>query len=304
MFSQIERRYAFENDFNIVIPEVGNYLSTTELFNASAIASARWAKLKFNIFTLHNRWNYPQVIKLLGSQTRTFTIIRDPVNVFESMYSYVHLEKGGTSGYGYDIHMFVRELEKNKKNVLLNKRKFENRFGRNQISWDLGISPDIFDDPRLMGEKIQELEQQFDLVLITERLEESLILLRYLLCWPINNIRHLHLNKRKEERKSNLSEHERKVLKEWLRADYQIYDYFYQRFQQKIDEFNLINGIFYGETYSSGSVINVVEKEVVVLQEANDQLIKRCVNKTVGNDRLFGKFKETSDDIMGYVINR
>ena len=45
-----------------------------------------------------------------------------------------------------------------------------------------------------------------------------------------------------------------------------------------------------------------MEREVQLLRDANERLRQRCVLDHVGNERLSGKFKETNDDIMGYVV--
>ena len=58
------------------------------------------------------------------------------------------------------------------------------RFGRNQIAFDWGVSPQLFDkDPEIILKRIEQLDDQFELVLIAERMEESLVLLADRLCW-------------------------------------------------------------------------------------------------------------------------
>jgi hypothetical protein len=58
--------------------------------------------------------------------------------------------------------------------------------GRNQQLWDLGIkdTKDIITVQRM----VQQIDKDFDLVMITERFEESLILLSRSLCWPLANL--------------------------------------------------------------------------------------------------------------------
>ena len=58
----------------------------------------------------------------------------------------------------------------------------------NQMALNLGLSSDSFDDEEAVDKLIESIEKDFDLVMITERMDESLILLRHLLCWPMENI--------------------------------------------------------------------------------------------------------------------
>jgi hypothetical protein len=42
----------------------------------------------FNLFVFHSIWNYKEVRKVMSKSAFTVTILRDPVNTFESGYSY------------------------------------------------------------------------------------------------------------------------------------------------------------------------------------------------------------------------
>ena len=190
------------------MPFRGNYLSTDRLFDREIVTSTPWGKLDFNVFTLHNRWNYQEVIKLMGNETKLFSVVRDPVDLFESLYGYMKMNQT----YGTSIKDFVKLISNETADEIVNQlntnetaeeianRRRSHRFGRNQIAWDWGIQPQLFDHDLFIQKKIQSFDQQFELVLVAERLEESLILLRHLLCWPTEHITHLVLNKRKRKK--------------------------------------------------------------------------------------------------------
>ena len=42
----------------------------------------------FDLFVFHSLWNYKEVRKVMSKSAVTITILRDPVNTFESGYSY------------------------------------------------------------------------------------------------------------------------------------------------------------------------------------------------------------------------
>ena len=225
----------------------------------------------------------------------TFGIVRDPVDVFLSMF---HYRNEFRQFYGAkDIHEFVRMVQHNPRDSKLNKR-WVNYIGRNQMSWDMGLSPDIFDDEFAIQQEIERLDREFDLVLIAERLDESLILLKDLLNWPLTNVAYLSLNRRKPENIVTISQQEREVLSSWLVADYMIYRHFVRRFEEKVAEANNKSS-FWSNIYG----VPYMKSEVEKLKDANAKLYNLCVVKEVGNEELRGKFKETSDNIVGYVIN-
>lgn len=289
-------RYAANEDLNVAIPAKGNYLSSATLFNKSVFLDTPWNSLQFQVFTLHNRWNYDDLIALMGYSTKIFTIVRDPVDLFESMYSYAHL--GGSYG-NLSLKDFIRAISTNQTFLKTTaKNRKAGRFGRNQISWDLGIEPSRYDDKQFIAERIKEFDAQFQLVMVAERFEESLILLRHLLCWPIEHVTHLVLNQRKKEKTVELTWSERLILKDWLQADYQIYDYYVKVFDEKVNQFNRMH-----ERNDGCSFTPAMQEEVAWLKEADANLKSRCVIDQVGNEKLRGKYQETSNDIMGYVIN-
>lgn len=51
-------------------------------------------------------------------------------------------------------------------------------YGRNQMLADFGIRWGDFDNPEVVHKKINEIDLTFDLLLVSERMEESLILLK------------------------------------------------------------------------------------------------------------------------------
>ena len=270
------------------MPLKGNYLSRTELFNRSSVLNTPWGGLPVDIFTLHNRWQRDQVMSLMGQPTFAFSVVRDPVDQFESLYNYMSL----SAHYKTDLKGFVRMLRNNQTAINNKPRGGLGRFGRNQIAFDWGVSPQLFDeDLEVIRQKIQQLDEEFELVLIAERMEESLVLLADRLCWPLEYVTHLDLNVRKPERTVRLEEEERSTLAQWLNFDTEIYDYFTRRFDNHVAQYN-----------SFSNRPNRMEEQVSVLRQLNQQLRERCVIQRVGNEKLWGKFLETHNDTFGYLI--
>lgn len=86
-----------KHELNIVLPKSGNYLGHKSPFSADLLIGTPWqiAGLHYNLFCLHNRWNGAEVEKLFGRMKNQrpiyFTILRDPVDLFISLWDYLEL---------------------------------------------------------------------------------------------------------------------------------------------------------------------------------------------------------------------
>ena len=104
-----------------------------------------------------------------------------------------------------------------------------------QILWDLGI--DDTENKTDIREKIKEVENSFNLIMMVERFEESLILMKNELCWDYTDITSLKLNGRVDDVKTKLNATARALLKDFLQNDYQVYNHFYKIFENKVKQF-------------------------------------------------------------------
>ena len=110
-------------------------------------------------------------------------------------------------------------------------------YGRNQMMWDFGLNPVHFDNNTSIKAKIAEIDSTFDLVLITEKFGESMVLLKDLLCWDYADVTNLKLNAHDDATKSKISATGRQKLQQWMHADYQLYNHFKDKFESELDSF-------------------------------------------------------------------
>ena len=175
-------------------------------------------------------WLFPQEI------SKYITIIRNPVNNFESVFNYY--EMGKNFGLGDDPMV---SLEK----FLERPSFFYNTSGakkkdipniRNPMMFDLGLSYKYFQNNTAVTKYINFLKKQFDLVMIMDYFDESLILLKRLFCWEIDDILYVKVNERLDkERASNLSDRVKENIKRWNKADDLLFTYFNVTFWRKIE---------------------------------------------------------------------
>ena len=67
----------------------------------------------------------------------------------------------------------------------------------------LGIDSYDMESRSKVAEMIRKIDSDFQLVLLVEQMEESLILMKELLCWDLLDIRYFKLNERSEETKKS-----------------------------------------------------------------------------------------------------
>ena len=136
--------------------------------------------------------------------------------------------------------------------------------------------------------KIQQIDNDFDLVMISEDFDASIVLLSNLLCWPLANMTSLKINERKKSRVMKLSRKSRKMLKEWLWADYMLYEYFKKELVRKKTLFG----------------VDKIEKEVYKLKELNRNLSSECVLNVVENTNdLKVEYVHSSQHVLLFKVN-
>ena len=153
--------------------------------------------------------------------------------------------------------------------------------------WDFGLEKEQFDNEQAILAKINEIDDTFDMILIADMFDESMVLLKDLLCWTYEEMTYLKLNSLKKEKKSFVSPEAREALKKWLWGDYLLYDHFKKKFKATLKEF--------GE--------DKLDQEKRILRTANDNVRSRCIEGKVDNKDLKGKFHSWSNDVEGYQVN-
>jgi len=270
-------RFGLKNHLTFALPSAGNYLGRYVKYSKAMLANTVWDKvgLEYDLFALHTIWNKAEVERTLGPGAVYITILRDPVELFESLWVYAGFQKY----YDIDLESFAL-AEKDGK---LAQRAYRN-LGRNQMLWDAGLEASQMDNLTAVQNKIFEVEQTFDLVMMADRFDESMILMKDLLCWDYEDIVNFKLNARKQDKKVELSTEARSALKKYLAADYRLYNHFNKIFQQKLNEFGKSR----------------MEQELRILRHANDNMKTKCGLETADNDHIDGPNKLWGQGMVAY----
>ncbi|XP_022657164.1 galactosylceramide sulfotransferase-like isoform X1 [Varroa destructor] len=231
-------RYGDKHNLTIALPLTNaNYFGHPAFFNRSMLqmeTTHTRQPIVYSIFASHTRFHHGEVRKVMPTDTIYITILRDPVGLFGSMYSY------------YDLHtaykLSLQDLVQHHPDPLdpIHRNRRYNKFGLNQMAFDLGLPVNAFRNTVAVDQFIQRLEETFDLVLIAERMSESLVLLRYLLCWDVDDVVLFKKNARStlfKKSEEQLTPRDVNTLRTLNAADQRIYDYFNAKLTEKVKRF-------------------------------------------------------------------
>ncbi|XP_064617365.1 galactosylceramide sulfotransferase-like [Liolophura sinensis] len=126
------------------------------------------------------------------------------------------------------------------KNYLLDPVKYEPKSGyrfftHNPMMSYFGLAPSYFRNVDKIRQKIAEVDDRFAMVLILEKFDESLVLLKRKLCWTTNDILYMVQNENRKKPVVNITAQDKENLKNWSMADYTLYEHFLSKLQRSIE---------------------------------------------------------------------
>ncbi|XP_072016059.1 galactosylceramide sulfotransferase-like isoform X2 [Amphiura filiformis] len=184
----------------------------------------------FDMLTNHAVYLRPEMDAIVPDALY-ITSVRDPVDQFESAFVYFDIaNQAEIAKVKNPIATFFTNPQHYKQKISYGGRQVQN----GQL-YDLGLSTEHFLDPFYVKYKIRQLDNEFDLVFVKEYFDESLILMKKLFCWGIDDI--LYIPKRIANFRFNISENLRETIRKWNHADVLLYEHFNRTLWRKIEEY-------------------------------------------------------------------
>uniref|UniRef100_A0A2C9KH74 Sulfotransferase domain-containing protein n=1 Tax=Biomphalaria glabrata TaxID=6526 RepID=A0A2C9KH74_BIOGL len=165
------------------------------------------------------------------------TILREPFSHLKSAYEYYKIEKyfvakaPGTFDPSNPISSFLKDpyfYSSNGTNFTII---------RNSQSADLGIREEHLETTRFQ-EYLETLDKDFSLVMILEYFDESLLMLKRLLCWELKDILYIPMNENSRKRILPYTEEDRMLYKEFSPLDHALYSFFRSKFASMLKSQN------------------------------------------------------------------
>ena len=105
-------RFGEKRNLSFVLPMRGGNLGP--VFSRQVLQGTPWeqAGMEYDIMALHTRYNGQEVTNLMGSHAKYVTMLRDPVDLFESAYEYYKMYRkyGMTLGNIFPSNIFTNDF--------------------------------------------------------------------------------------------------------------------------------------------------------------------------------------------------
>ncbi|XP_033895773.2 uncharacterized protein LOC117423752 [Acipenser ruthenus] len=241
---------------------------------------------EYDIMCNHMRFHISEVRKVMPEDSFYFSILRNPVTMMESSFSYYKYIPAFSKVSTLD--QFLQDPWSHYNASLPN-----NHYAKNLLMFDFGFNNNGKDE-RHLNLSIAMIAKTFNLILISEYFDESMILLKNALCWSLDDVVSFKLNSRNNKTKQQLSLETMEKIKEWNSLDWKLYLHFNRTFWRRIDE-------------SMGR--EKMQDEVKKLRDRRNQLMKIClqeggaVDPSQVKDTSFKPFQYGAAEIQGYNLN-
>lgn len=232
--TNIINRYGNKKDLTFALPKNQISFGWPKRFSIETVVPLYD---KPDLLCNHARYNRLSMHFLFPKETTAYiSILRDPVAQYESVFNYMKLWEG------LNIPGYLDSMEILKK-YLLNVSSFSSArmdsklascLLRNPMFFDLGLDFVYFQDMSAVWKYIQFLESEFTLVMIMEHFDESVVLLKRLLCWELEDVVYLKQNERQDKDKRIVSEKLKQNIRSWNQADGMLYQAFNKTLWKKI----------------------------------------------------------------------
>ncbi|CAL9708327.1 unnamed protein product [Knipowitschia caucasica] len=288
-FLNILFRFGEKHRLKFAFPNGRNDFFYPSFFERSQVKDYR-PGMCFNVVCNHMRFNAPEVAKVLPMDTTYITILRDPAELFESSFHYF----GRLVPFTWKIpgDDKISEFLLNPDNYF-DPHSFNSFYLKNLLFFDFGLDNMLqVTDPQV-EEGIKSISERFHLVMMVEYFEESLILLKEVLCWDMDDLLFFKLNARKGSTVSKLTHEHRVKALEWNDIDWKLYRHFNRTFWAKVEA--------YGQQRMA--------LDVAELRRRNAEMTKLCIEG--GQAVEAGRIHETAmqpwqpigeKSIMGYNL--
>ncbi|XP_077170291.1 galactose-3-O-sulfotransferase 4 isoform X2 [Paroedura picta] len=227
-----------------------------------------------------------RVQKVVPPDSFYFSIVRDPVALAESAFSYYRgvapaFRRAGTlPEFLASPHHFYQPGERG------------NHYARNLLWFDFGLDPPASPGSAVIKATLEELEHIFHLVLLTEHMDESLVLLRHALCWTLDDVVAFRHNLRSPESVYTLEPSTAARLRAWNYLDWHLYTHFNRTFWARVAHFGFAR----------------MAQETAMLQKRRAELMQHCLQGGGPlepghiSDELIRPFQFGQVPILGYAL--
>ncbi|XP_078701222.1 galactosylceramide sulfotransferase-like [Branchiostoma floridae x Branchiostoma belcheri] len=245
---QIFHRYAYLHNLSVVLP-TATHPGRMNLFYLKGLTPQNYLPPqhgRYDMLIYHTKYHKDNYTKLLGKDAKFVTILREPLSHLKSQFNFFNLaEKFKLTGQ-QPLFQFLQNPG------LYDHGRTGSHGTRSPMSKDLGMPRTTLED---IGKKMETLKpgepvkaevlatiqsfvarisKEMDLVMITDYYDESLVMLKRLMCWELRDILYFKmLSFSYESKGENIPPWLVEKHRRWDIVDYHLYEHFNRTFWQK-----------------------------------------------------------------------
>ncbi|XP_047428347.1 galactose-3-O-sulfotransferase 4 [Mugil cephalus] len=245
----------------------------------------------FDILCSHMRLNVEPLKRLMPRNAIYITIIREPVGTFESVFSsyastvpaFVLAKEAAVNGSA--LSAFLESPES-----FWDPTEPGNSLGNNPVSFDLGLDTQLWNFS--WQADVTLLKETFQLVMIAEHFDESLVLLADLLNLKLKDLSYVRHNARSTKDVAPLDNTMKAKIRAWNSQDALLYDMFLKLFWEKAGQYGLER----------------LSRNVALLRASTKRIRQKCVARKEAPSEEVDSFtrpwRTDSVTILGYRIQK
>ncbi|KAI8511708.1 Galactose-3-O-sulfotransferase [Branchiostoma belcheri] len=184
-------RYAYNHHLHVILPKTGLDLKWSDKDSARSFEDLPWADDVYNVIA-HGMTYKWRVHDVMPRDTAYFSVLRNPENHFKSMFHYYDVGKVmGISGKNQASKLLKNPAALTSKKGGVSETQFVTSVRMSAQARDLGFGPGTDFDEGKSLENFRNITRDFGMLVILEHLSESLVLLRRVMCWKLQDILYL-----------------------------------------------------------------------------------------------------------------
>ncbi|XP_078663591.1 galactosylceramide sulfotransferase-like [Branchiostoma floridae x Branchiostoma belcheri] len=286
-------RYGLANNLTFALPKRENFLNWPKFFHKSSVLQEHLHgnegrnhgnRTAYNILCHHTRFHYENIRALMPNDSVYVTIVRNPVDMFESIFTYRRLDKKYQISQPNALKVFLDSPS----DVV--KKYGRTEHSQNPLFYDLGYDSEQLTSSQTIQSAIDRIDQIFSVVMVADYFEESLILMKHVLCWSLDDVTFFKVNARSETSVRHVTAEMAGKIRRWNTADAMLFEHFNRTLWSKLSKlpFNW-------------------RQEVQLLKERNQRLKDECLksddaSNTEIKDEKFRVWEPEGVSVRGFLL--
>ncbi|XP_035667568.1 uncharacterized protein LOC118410147 isoform X1 [Branchiostoma floridae] len=222
-------RYAYRHNLTVMLPRSGGsfrWLTFTDDFDGLPVKDGN-----YNVIAHHLRYS-EEIKRKMPEDTVYFTILQHPVSHMKSSFHQWRLHKHYNISSKDPVNAFFKDPYLYSINDSATFKTYHPI--KNRQAFDLGFNTSWQWGDQHTKAHFKELAKTIRVVLLVERFDESLVMLKRLMCWDTQDILYQPVSNFETNRYTNVTlRHKQEMaFRNWSSIDFALYDYSQKMFNE------------------------------------------------------------------------